>query len=321
VLNVQSSDWEKVLSGVPQGSVLGPPLFTIYIDDIDDIVRFIKILRKFSDDTKLGHSVATPEDRGRLQLALTKLCEWARTWGMEFNIKKCKVMHLGHNNTEQAYFMEGQQLEVTEVERDIGVNVVKGLKQASQCQKSARTAQGVLSQITRAFHYRDRNVFLRLYIQYVRPHLEYASPAWSPWLEADKEVMEKVQRRAVNMISGLKAKTYEEKLRELGLTTLEERRHQTDMAQVYKIITGKDMVNSEFWFQKVDGTERLTRSAADPLNLRPQAARLEVRRNFFSNRTVEDWNKLPSEVKNVRTVAIFKDGYAKHRVGLVESTD
>jgi hypothetical protein len=71
-------------------------------------------------------------------------------------------MHLGHNNTEQAYFMEGQQLEVTEVERDIGVNVVKGLKQASQCQKAARTAQGVLSQISRAFHYRDRNFFLRL---------------------------------------------------------------------------------------------------------------------------------------------------------------
>ena len=131
-------------------------------------------------------------------------------------------MHLGHNNTEQAYFMEGQQLEVTEVERDIGVNVVKGLKQASQCQKAARMAQGVLSHLSRAFHYRDRNVFLRLYIQYVRPHLEFASPAWSPWLEADKEVLEKVQRRAVNMISGLKAKTYAEKLRELGLTTLEE---------------------------------------------------------------------------------------------------
>jgi hypothetical protein len=138
---------------------------------------------------------------------------------MEFNIKKCKVMHLGHNNTEQAYFMEGQLLEV---ERDIGVNVVKGLKQASQCQKAARTAQWVLSQISRAFHYRDRNVFLQLYIQYVRPHLKFASPAWSPWLEADKEVLEKVQKRAVNMISGLKAKTYEEKLRELGLTTLEE---------------------------------------------------------------------------------------------------
>jgi hypothetical protein len=93
------------------------------------------------------------------------------------------------------------------------------------------------------------------------------------------------------------------------------------MAQVYKITTGKDMVKSEVWFQKVDRAERLTRSAADPLNLRSQTARLEVRRNFFSNITVEDWNKIPSEVKNARTVAIFKDGYAKHRVGLMGSTD
>ncbi len=104
------------------------------------------------------------------------------------------------------------------------------------------------------------------------------------------------------MKSGLKATTYEETLRELGLTTMEERRHQTDMVQVYKIITGKDMVNSDDWIQKVDGSERLTRSAVDPLNLRPQADRLEVRRKFFSNRTVEGWNKIRNEVKNARTV-------------------
>jgi hypothetical protein len=95
------------------------------------VVEFIKILRKFADDTKLGNTVSTPEDRERLQLALKKLCEWAQLWGMECNIKKCKVMHLGHNNTEHTYFMNGQQLEKTEEERDIGSNVVKSLKQVS----------------------------------------------------------------------------------------------------------------------------------------------------------------------------------------------
>jgi hypothetical protein len=80
------------------------------------------------------------------------------------------------------------------------------LKQSAQCKKAARTAQTVLSQISRAFHFRDRHVFLRLYVQYVqvRPHLEFASPAWSPWLEADKELLEKIQRRAVNMVWGLR---------------------------------------------------------------------------------------------------------------------
>jgi hypothetical protein len=319
-MNGQNSGWEDVLSGVPQGSVLGPPLFTIYIDDIDAVVEFIEMLRKFADDTKLGNTVSTPEDKERLQLALNKLCEWAQLWGMEFNIKKCKVMHLGHNNTEHTYFMNGQQLEKTEEERDIGVSVVKSLKQASQCKKAARTAQVVLSQISRAFHYRDRHIFLRLYKQYVRPHLEFSSPAWSPWLEADKEVLEKIQKRAVNMVSGLKASTYEEKLKELGLTTLEERRHQTDMVQVFKIVTGNDMVKSDSWFQLADGSERLTRSKADPLNLRPQAARLEVRKNFFSHRVIEDWNRVPPELKRARTVKSFKTGYAEHRAKLVGST-
>ncbi len=88
--------------------------------------------------------------------------------------------------------------------RDIGVNVMKSLKQWAQCKKAARTAQTVLSQISRAFRFRYRHVFLRLYVQYVRPHLEFASPAWSPWLEADKELLEKIQRRAVNMVWGLR---------------------------------------------------------------------------------------------------------------------
>ncbi len=93
--------------------------------------------------------------------------------------------------------------------------------------------------MTRAFHFRDRHVFVRLYVQYVRPHLEFAVPAWSPWLEGDKEVLEKVQKRAMKMVSGLKGNTYEERLKEVGLLTLEERRHQADMVQTHKIVTGK----------------------------------------------------------------------------------
>jgi hypothetical protein len=142
---------------------------------------------------------------------------------------------------------------------------------SAQCAKAARTAQTVLSQITRASHCRDRHIYLRLYnMQYVRPHLEFASPAWSPWSEADKTVLEKIQRRAVSMVSGLKGKTYEDKLVELDLPTLEERRHQTDMLQTFKIVRGIDRVDSSTWFQLAAQTGRATRSADDPLNLRPK---------------------------------------------------
>jgi ribonuclease P/MRP protein subunit RPP40 len=313
VLNGKFSSWADVLSGVPQGSVLGPILFLIFINDLDEAALLIDILRKFADDTKLGQTVGTDQDNEKLQQALDNLCDWADKWGMEFNIKKCKIMHLGHNNPGHVYTMKNQQLENTEIERDIGVNVSNSLKPSLQCAQAAKTAQSVLSQISRAFHYRDRHTFKKLYVQYVRPHLEFAVTAWSPWLEADKSCLEKFQQRTVSMISGLKGTTYEEKLREIGLTTLEERRHQADMLQAFKIIRGFDKVDSSTWFQGVDVSIRTTRSAADPLNLRPQAARLETRRNFFSNRVGEAWNVIPGDIKRSKTVSSFKNAYRRYR--------
>ncbi len=202
-----------MLSGVQQGSVLGPILFLMFINNLDAATSVIQVMKKFADNTKLGHSVCSKAERGELQGTLDNLCKWAEIWGMEFNFKKCKVMHMGFNNQRYKYTMGGEQLEVTEEERDIGVNMTSSLKPSQQCKKAARTAQTVLSQLARAFHFRDQHVFPRLYFQYVRPHLEYAVSAWAPWYETDKECLEKVQRRAVNMISGLRATHYEEKLK------------------------------------------------------------------------------------------------------------
>jgi hypothetical protein len=161
--------------------VLGPPLFTVYINDLDQAVKFIEMLKKFADDTKLGQT-ATQEGRACLQRALDMLCEWADQWSMEFNVKKCKVMHLGHNNMSQDYYMNGHKLEVTEEERDIGVIVSKNLKPASQCKKAARTARLYFLKYpepsttgTNTFSFASTYL-----VQYVRPNLEFAVPAWSP---------------------------------------------------------------------------------------------------------------------------------------------
>ncbi len=96
-------------------------------------------------------------------------------------------------------------------------------------------------------------------------------------------------------------------------------RHQADMLQAFKIIRGFDKVDSSTWFQRVDASIRTTRSAADPLNLRQQAARLETRRNFFSNRVVEAWNLVPGDIKRAKTVNGFKNAYKNHRVTMVEN--
>ena len=281
---------------------------------MDDTVEgLITILRKFADDTKVGKVVKEDKDKQEMQEALDKLSEWARLWGMEFNISKCKVMHMGHANPRHEYYMDGQKLEETTEERDIGLVISLNMKPSAQCAKAAQTAQGVLGQITRAFHYRDRHVFMRLYKQYVRPHLEFSTQAWSPWTEADKACLEKLQQRAVKQVAGLKSKEYEDRLVELGMPTLEERRHQADMCMVHKILHAKGGLQPETWFDLAERSVRVTRSTADPLNLRVKHGRLEMRKHFFSIRVIESWNKIPNNVRGVNNSNKFRDAYRKLR--------
>jgi hypothetical protein len=161
---------------------------------------------------------------------------------MAFNTSKCKVIHCGRQNQQAAYTMDGQVLERTEEERDIGVMVASNMKLDAQCAKAAKTAMTGLGQIARAFTYRERKVFPALYQRYVRPHLEFLSQAWSPWLKKDVKVLEKVQMRAVKMVNGLTG-TYEEKLKALGMHSLEQRREEADMVLVYKILNKKCTVD------------------------------------------------------------------------------
>ena len=311
VLNGEASDWAAVLSGVPQGSVLRPLLFLIFINDLDEaaVARFIF---KFADDTKVAQPAQTEEDCAVLQESLDGLVQWAERWGMAFNVQKCKVMHLGHANRKHVYTMNGAVLEETEEERDLGVMISNKLKPGTQCAKAARTAAAVLGQISRAFHFKDRYVFVQLYKQYVRPHLEFAVQAWSPWAAADKEVLEAVQRRMVRMVSGLRSTEYEDRLKELGMTTLEERRHQADMAMMFKTMRGVDGQKEE-WFTPAAAGQRRTHVADDPLNVRLAHGRLELRKNFFTVRCTEHWNNVPGEIKNLRSVESFKKAYATHR--------
>ena len=158
---------------------------------------------------------------------------------------------------------------------------------------------------------------MRLYKQYVLPHLEFSSVAWSPWTVADRDILEKVQIRAVKMVTGLKGTTYEERLAELGLFGLEERHHQTDMIQVYKIVHGHDNVDSNQWFRHVSGELHRTRATTDSLNLAQSRSRLDLRRNFFSQRVVDHWNRVPPLLKRARNIACFKRDYRKFRRNMV----
>ena len=308
VLNGQASEWGTVGSGVPQGSVLGPLCFVIFINDLDDSVAdLVSIINKFADDTKVGKVITSQSDVADMQQALNLLVDWASRWGMEFNVKKCKVMHIGNTNPRATYSMTGADLDKTTAERDIGVKVQSNLRPTQQCVEAAQRANVVLGQITRAFHFRDRITFIQLYKQYVRPHLEFASPAWSPWTQGDVEVLERVQKRAIKMVSGLNGRTYEERLRELKMLPLATRRIQLDLTQTFKIIKGHDAVDPSTWFSLVgEQSGRVTRATSHPLNIIRGAFNTEVRKNFFSNRVIDNWNALPADLKDSVTVNNFK---------------
>ena len=314
VLNGRVSAWTEVLSGVPQGSVLGPVLFLIFINDLDGATQLVDILRKFADDTKLGKVIRTNEDARDLQQALTALEDWAATWGMAFNTGKCKVMHLGANNGRSQYTMGGQVLQQIDEERDIGVTVTNNMKPAAMCCKAARTASTVLGQITRAFSYRDKHTFVRLYKQYVRPHLEFASQAWRPWLRKDIDMLEKVQMRAVRMVGGLRGTTYEEKLAELNLQSLEERRLEADLVLAFKIMHGVCKVKKDDWFQPVAAiSQQRTRAAADLLRLAKPRSRLDLRSHFYTVRIIDTWNSLPYETRAAASVQVFRTALRRSR--------
>ena len=310
VINGHCSGWEQVLSGVPQGSILGPLCFIIFINDIDCAAELVNIISKFADDTKLGAKISSPADRENLQLCLNNLCLWAQQWGMQFNTDKCKVIHVGRNNPCYNYSMNNHELASVVQERDIGVVTHQSLKPSVQCHKAAEKANLVLGQICRAFHFRDRKVFIELYKRYVRCHLEFSVPAWRPWQTQDIETLEKVQKRAVKMVSGLRTTTYEERLIELNLPSLSARRELFDMLETFKILNGFSKVDSEKLFTPLHNTsQRLTRLSADPQNIYPKQAKGDVRKNFFTVRVIPAWNNLPKIVKESANPTIFKKRY------------
>ena len=311
VLNGFFSEWIEVLSGVPQGSILGPILFIIFINDIDCKI-LIELMKKFADDTKGAHKITSNEDKKIIQTSLDNLYNWSIEWGMEFNKGKCKVMHIGRKNPKFDYFIDNVKLQTIDTEKDLGILTSNTLKPSLHCQEAARKSNFVLNQTLKAFHYRDKTVFLQLYKRYIRPHLEFSTVTWNPWTAADVEILEKVQKRAVNSISGLNSSTYSDKLKELKITSLEDRRTRFDMIQVYKILHNVDKVDENVWFKRANvSSGRVTRLTANPLNLKKKRTNTDVYKNFFSNRVIDLWNNLPDCVKSARNLYTFKKEYDK----------
>ena len=247
VVDGEVSSWKSVLSGVPQGSVLGPILFLVYINDLEEGVT--GNILKFADDTKLFTKTKEIGDKQTLQDDIDKLVKWSEKWQMLFNFGKCKCLHIGPGNTSMNYEMGGTILSTTVKEKDLGVTMNANMKVSEQCRIAASKANQVLGMIRRNITYKDKSLIVPLYKAIVRPHLEYCIQARSPYLRKDIDMLEKIQRRATKLIPGLRDLRYEERLKECGLTTLETRRLRGDQIEVFKILNGYENIDSNIFFE------------------------------------------------------------------------
>ena len=292
----QSSNVHYVKSGVPQGSVLGPLLFVLFINDLPENLQ--TCVKLFADDLKL---IGNTNNYDKIVSDISLLEEWEETWLLRFNPLKCKVLHIDKNdNPMKDYFIDGVKLTTVESECDLGVLTNSTLDWSDNVKDSIAKANRMIGWISRNVIDRSREVMLLVYKALIRPHVEYCVQIWTPTARQGNWptilALEKVQRKFTRLIEGVGVLPYGERLNKLGLTTLAERRIRGDLIETFKILSGI-----------VNYGRSLFKLSASGRNLVSMASINDKNRNdFFSNRVIKYWNKLPLYVKRSDDVNSFK---------------
>ena len=306
VVNGAESDEAPVSSGIPQGTVLGPLLFVVYINDLLDAVHSNGVL--FADDTKIFNTISCKEDALLVQKDIDSMQRWSTMWLLKFHPDKCHVLTLGkieNISVAHRYTIDGTEIEHVFSEKDLGVYIDSELLFDEHIATKVRLANAILGQIRRSFSYLDGPTFVKLYICFVRHHLEYAQSVWAPRFKRLVSLIEGVQKRGTMLVDGFKDLEYNERLRLLGLETLSYRRLRGDMIEVFKHFHVYDRSTITDTFSPRECVTR--RHKFQLREYVPSDGSRGAQHNSFYYRSFRTWNDLPANVVNAETVNEFKN--------------
>ena len=301
VLNGASSEWSRVYSGVPQGSVLGPLLFNIYVNDIPSVVNSETLM--FADDTKIFRKIQSQSDFLQFQQDISNLLAWSVKWQLKFNLSKCFIFHLGPDHFYGDYYLDGVQISPNSIVRDLGVTMDYYLKFHEHTNLTITKANRVLGLIRKTFYCREPDMITKLFKSLIRPILEYGNLIWGPHYVADQQAIEGVQRRATKLISSISHCPYPERLRILNLPSLNYRRLRGDMIFLYQITRH----NSDSSLLDLFQPALTTSTRGHNFKYFKPRCNTRYRSNFFSYRTIDNWNNLPSYIVNADSINSFKN--------------
>ena len=316
-----TSDTAMVTPGVPQGTVLGPTLFLIYINDIaNDITSNIRL---FADDCVLYRTINNPTDNSALQKDLSKLQQWSNIWQMDFNVKKCAIMQCSTSARKRQfdYKIKGETLETVSHHPYLGVELSDNLKFNNHINSITKKASSTLGFLKRNLKYCPPKVKERSYFSLVRPKLEYASPIWNPSQKTQVKQIEQVQKNAARWVmnqpySPHNPSSVTEKLNKLKWPSLEQRRVLTDVTLMYKVVNC--LISVPVNYHPTTVTVRSTGRSHSMKFIQIQT-RINAYQNSFFPRAVITWNMIPEACITSASLDAFKSSI--QLVPLVPSYD
>ena len=311
-LGAYFSNPQPVLSGVLQGSVLGPLLFLLYINDLIDCLPPSSNPTLFADDLKL-FSDQTPVLAGNspsnvssplLQSSLNKLSEWSNVWQLPINVPKCSVLSISNSKfpLKRQYDINSYQIPQVITYSDLGVIIDEKLSFSAHILSVTKKAYRQSSLITRCFRSKNPSILKKAFCTYVRPLLEYASQIWSPHSLKDIAILERVQRRFTKTFTNIHFLPYSTRLAHLDLPSLSLRRTHLDLFTVYRLLHNLTFLEPSLFFS----LRPTSSTRGHPFTLIKPRIRLDSSKFAFHVRSVNIWNSLPLAIVSANSLPAFK---------------